>query len=204
MATSQHPVGRRSLRQLALGAGPFLRRSDRVQVIARLVVVLSFLAAPLVAVAVSSTATAHLGARAAAEAAERSVVRAVLLDDAPDPDHRGGLDPGAAASLVPARVTWPGPGGTSRDDVVLVPPGTPEGTAVQVWVDADGHRTAAPLDPAGIPTVAAVWGASALVGLPLLTWLLYLVLRSRLDARRARGWEVGWAAVEPGWSSRLL
>jgi hypothetical protein len=204
MTTPQPPVGRRSLRLLAFGSGPLLRRSDRVQVVGRLVVVLSFLGAPPVAVAVSSAAAAQLGAIAAAEAADRSVVRAVLLDDAPDPVRAGSLDTGAAAPVVPAQVTWPGPGGTSREDVVLVPPGTPEGSAVQMWVDADGHRTAAPLDPAGIPTVAAVWGTSSLVGLPLLTWLFYVLLRSRLDAQRERGWEAGWAAVEPGWSSRLL
>ena len=43
-----------------------------------------------------------------------------------------------------------------------------------------------------------------LIGVPLATWTLYVVLCVGLDARRDRRWEQDWAAVEPDWHSRLL
>jgi hypothetical protein len=87
---------------------------------------------------------------------------------------------------------------------VLVRPGTPVGTALPAWVDRDGDLTRPPLDRTGIPSSAAAMGALWLVGVPLMTWTLYAVLCSILNAHRERRWAQDWAAVEPDWHSRLL
>jgi hypothetical protein len=194
---------RRSLHRFTLGSGPLRRRSDRIQVIGRLAIVLSFLMAPPLAVAATTVTTAHMQAIADAEAAERSRTRAVLLEDAAERRRPTG-DYGDFPSLaVPARAVWAGPGGTSREGIVLVPPGTPVGAAVPVWVSREGNLTGPPLDRADIPGAAASMGGLALVGVPLATWTLYACLCFVLDAHRGRRWAQDWAAVEPDWKSRL-
>ena len=195
---------RRSLRRFTLGSGPLKRRSDRVQVIGRFVVVVSLLLAPPLAVVAASATTAHLQAAAEAEAADRSRVRAVLLEDAPAIPHTSGDYSSYSDTRVHARAVWPLPDGTSREGDVLIAPFTPAGTAVGVWVDRAGDRVRAPLDPTGIPTSAVVMGALALFGVPLAAWSLYAVLCFLLDAQRERRWERDWAAVEPDWNSRLM
>ncbi|RFU19681.1 Rv1733c family protein [Geodermatophilus marinus] len=203
MAAQHESFARRSLRRCTLGSGPLRRRSDRVQVVGRLVVVLSFLVAPVAAVAASTATAAHLHAVAAAEAAERFRARAVVLEEAPGPAHpRDGAYGTPPGTVVPVRVAWTAPDGRPREGFVPVQRGTPVGTAVRLWVDRDGDLAPAPLDRSSIPDRAAAAGALPLLALPLATWALHALLTSVLDARRERAWEAEWAAVEPGWSSR--
>lgn len=173
MTTPKNTSIRRSLRRFTLGSGPLKRRSDRVQVVGRFVVVLSFLVAPPLAVAAATAMTGHLQAVAAADAAERSRIRAVLLENAPA-RTRASSDHGDASS-----------------------------TTVPVWVNREGAPTRAPLDPAGIPTAAAAAAAVPLVGVPLVTWTAYALLCRALDIQRERRWAHDWAEVEPDWNSRL-
>jgi hypothetical protein len=193
---------RRSLRRLLLGSGPLKRRSDRIQMIARLLVVLGFLTAPSVAVFVADATKSHLEAVATAQAAERHQVRAVLLEDAVRP-------PGAtyyegAPAQVTARATWAAPEGGTRTGVVLIRTGRRAGTAVPVWVDDGGSLADPPLDRTEISGTALSMAALSLIGVPLAAWLLYALLCAALDTHRQRRWAQGWAAVEPVWVSRLL
>jgi hypothetical protein len=204
MTAPKDPLIRRSLRRFTFGSGPLKRRSDRLQVVGRFVVALSFLIAPALAVAAATATTAHLEVIAEAEAAERSRTHAVLLEDAPAPKHEIGSYGPHSVTPVPVRAVWSMPGGTTREGTVLVRPGTPVGTAVPAWVDREGNLTRAPRDRSGIPNSAAVMGALPLVGVPAVTWALYAVLCFILDAHRERRWTQDWAAVEPDWHSRLL
>jgi hypothetical protein len=193
---------RRWLRRFALGSGPLKRRSDRIQLIGRLAVALSFLVAPVLGVAAASAATAHLQAVAAAEAADRSRASAVLLEDAPTQSVTTTYSGTPWASLVPVRAVWPVAGGPSREGFVLAQPRTPAGTAVPVWVNREGSLTGAPPHPTGSPASAAAMGTLPLIGVPLATWILYALLCFVLDAHRERRWAQDWAAVEPDWTSR--
>src|SRR5688500_19217144 len=103
MTAPKHTLIRRSLRRFTLGSGPLKRRSDRVQVIGRFVVVLSFLVAPPLAVVAATAPNTHLQAVADAEAAERSRTRPDLLQDAPTPTHEGSSYGPYAVARVPAR-----------------------------------------------------------------------------------------------------
>jgi hypothetical protein len=195
---------RRSLRRFILGSGPLKRRSDRLQVIGRLLLVLSFLLAPPLAVAVATATTAHLRAVATAEAEERSRTVAVLIEDAPQPMRDSGDYSAYPLTRVPVQAVWAVPGGATSAGIVLVPPGTAADTAVPVWVDRRGELTGAPTDPASLPGSAAAVAALPLVGVPLAAWTLYAFLCFALDAQRDRRWSQDWAAVEPEWKSRLL
>jgi len=201
-ASKDTPI-RRSLRRFTLGSGPLKRRSDRVQMVARFVVVLSFLLAPPLAVLAATATTTHLQAVADAEAADRTRTRAVLLEGARAPRGDSG-DVASTVTPVQARAVWSVPGGTSREGIVLVAPRTPVGTAVPVWVDRQGNLTRAPLDRAGIARSATAMGALPLIGVPLATGILYAVLCLGLNAHRERRWAQDWVAVEPDWHSRLL
>ena len=204
MSAPKNGVIRRSLRRFLLGSGPLKRRSDRMQVIGRFVVAVSLLLAPPLAVVATTATTTQLQAVADAEAAERSRVRAVLLEDAPVITHTSGDYSSYSDDRVHARAVWSLPDGTSRVGNVPTEPLTPAGTAVRVWVDRDGDLAPAPFDRGGIAASAMVMGALPLFGVPLAAWTLYAVLCVLLDARRERRWERDWATVEPEWNSRLL
>jgi hypothetical protein len=192
----------RAIRRFRLGSGPLKRRSDRLQAMGRVVVVLSFFVAPPIAVAVGNSATAHLQSVATAEAADRTLVRAVLQEDAPAPRTTGeGSD---SLIRVTAQAEWSLPGGLPQEGPVRTRPGTPAGSVVPVWVDSDGNVTRAPLDRADIPTSAAAVAALPLIGVPAATWTLYAFLCIALDNHRARRWAEDWAEVEPKWNSRSL
>ncbi|MGY1707447.1 hypothetical protein ACI79C_23030 [Geodermatophilus sp. SYSU D00697] len=205
MSTPTDSALRRSLRWFTLGSGPLKRGSDRLQVAGRLVVVLSLLAAPPLAVAATAATTAELQARAATEAAERSRVDAVLLEDAPEaPEVPASGEGGLERVTEPARAVWPAPDGAQRQGVVLVRPGTAAGTTVPVWVHRDGHITPAPMDRSRIDSAAMKIGAVVLLGVPIAAWSLHALLCAGLDLHRERRWAQGWAVVEPDWATRLL
>ena len=75
-------------------------------------------------------------------------------------------------------------------------PGTRAGTTVPVWADRHGNLTRAPLTRQSIEGSAMATGAVVLGGVPLAAWILYFFLCFGLDARRDRGWEEDWAAVD--------
>jgi hypothetical protein len=204
MSAPKQTAVRRYLRRFTLGSGPLKRASDRVQLFGRLLVVLSFLAAPPLAVAAATITAAHLSTVAAQEASERSRTRAVLLVDAPPTGTTTAESGGYSSARVPARAVWSLPDGAAREGAVLAEPLTRAGTSVPIWLDRRGQVTRAPLDPAGIPAAAALTGALLLVGAPLATWSAYVLLCAALDARHDRRWSEDWAAVEPVWNPRLL
>ncbi|HEV7189384.1 MAG TPA: hypothetical protein VGN28_15945 [Blastococcus sp.] len=205
MSISRGGPVRRSLRRFALGSGPLKRRSDRLEAAGRLAVVVSFLAAPPLAVAVMTATTTHLQSVAAAEAADRSRAQAVLLQDAPPPTaaEASTAANGYAVTRVHANAEWTTPAGAPRDGTVLVAPGTPAGKALTIWVDRAGRLTDAPLDGTGVAASAASVAVLPLVGLPLLAWTCHGCLCFVLNVRRERRWAQDWAAVEPQWNSRF-
>ena len=111
MTAPKDTLIRRSLRRFTLGSGPLKRRSDRVQAIARVTVVFSFLLASPIAVGVATATTTHLQSVASGQAAERTLVRAVLVEDATVPEGSTGTDGGPPVARVPVAAVWSLPGG---------------------------------------------------------------------------------------------
>jgi hypothetical protein len=196
---------RRLVRRATLGSGPLKRRTDRVQLAARLVLLVAVVLAPIPAAVVVGTSTARLEAVATAQAAERRLVDAVLLDDARRSDDRIGVQPGSVVVpvVVPVRAGWQQPGELPHEATVYVPPGTRAGTPVQVWLGPDGEAVAPPLARGDIPGRAMSSGVLVLLIVPLGAWGLYAALVVALDAHRMHRWGEEWAAVEPRWGTRL-
>jgi len=193
---------RHGLRRFLLGSGPLKRTSDRVQMAGRLVVVLSLLAAIPVAFVAAGIARSRLDAVAAAQAAERHVVGAVVLEDTVSTVT--GADTGSTSvSIVQAQVRWRAPGGGSRHAYLVVPAGTRSGTTVPVWVDRAGSLVTAPLDRASIGDSALVVGVAVTAALPLTVVALHYGLCLVLDVRRRRRWGRDWARVEREWRALL-
>jgi hypothetical protein len=202
MTAPRHGRFRRAVRGFTLGTGPLKRRSDRLQMVARLVVVLAVATAPALAVAAATATTANLESVAATEAADRHASRALLLRDAPAQTDREHAEYPPVVTVATTG-QWITPDGAVHVGPVRVRPGTRAGTSVPVWVGGDGDLTSAPLRRQSIQGSAMAMGALVLGGEPVAVWTLYFFLCFALDARRERDWEKGWAAVEPVWGTRL-
>jgi hypothetical protein len=202
MARSIRGRLQRGVRRFLLGSGPLKRTSDRVQVAGRVLVVLAILAAVPVALVAAGMARSRLEAVAAAQATERHVVGATVIEDTVSTVT--GADAGASTvSIVQARVRWHAPDSTTRYTYLVVPAGTRAGTRVPVWVDRAGNLTTAPMDPVSIGDSALVVAIAVTVGLPLTVVALHYGLCFGLDVHRRRRWGQDWARVEREWRARL-
>src|SRR3954453_7526767 len=90
----------RLLRWFVLGSGPLKRGSDRLQVLARVLLVITVVGAVPVALAVVTATFSQAQAAAAVEAADRHHVRATLLTDAAAAQHAGAPESAAATATV--------------------------------------------------------------------------------------------------------
>ena len=202
MTAPRHGRFRRALHAFTLGSGPLKRRSDRAQMVARVVVVLAVASAPALAVAAATATTADLESVAATQLADRHASRALVVRDAPT-RTTSEVAPYPPVVTVETTGQWITPDGVVREGPVRVRPGTQAGTSVPVWVGPEGALTTAPLRRQSVQGSAMAMGALVLAGVPVAVWTLYFFLCFALDARRERDWEKGWAMVEPVWGTRL-
>jgi hypothetical protein len=184
---------RAAVRWFVLGSGPLKRRSDRIQMVGRILLTLSLLAAAPLAVLGSSLVRGHLEAVAREQALDRHAVSALVRGTHP-------AEPGDSAVL--ADVGWTA-GGADRHGSQLVPAGTSAGSSVTVWVDRTGRPTSPPLDRAVIGDSGLAVAIAVAAAVPLLGAVLYHVLCTVLEVQRARRWAQGWARVEREWRTRL-
>src|SRR4051794_32938555 len=149
MAAPSHGRFRRAVRGFTLGSGPLKRGSDRLQMLARVVVVLAVVVSPALAVAAATATTADLQSLASTEAASRHASRALVLSDAPAHLDGQQAEHPAVVTVAPAGqgIT---PDGAVHDGTVRVRPGPRAGTAVPVGVGSDGELPTARLRPASI------------------------------------------------------
>lgn len=183
-------------RRIALGTGPLKRTSDRLQFLARVLLVCSLLMALPIALAVATATHSEASAEAAAQAAERHQVDATLTEDA----HAVSDDDGVAAATERAAVVWIGASGLERADRVAVTPGTEAGAVIQIWVDRNGEPTSRPLDGDDVTGRSICGGVGTYLGLAVAACGLYLAVRMTIDRGRMRRWAADWAAVEPVWT----
>lgn len=190
----------RLLRGHGLVRSSMRRSTDRVEGwVLRVLATLAVLVVPL-AMGVATGVYQRDTARAAAEAAERSLVRAVLVSDAVAPQapstQRG------APHESTALVHWQLPDGRQGGARVPVSANQRAGDRVQIWVDRAGDRAAAPRAPGEIRTAAWVVGVDlVLAGWLLLGGLWWGALRV-LERINTESWRAEWARTEPGWSRR--
>jgi hypothetical protein len=187
------------LRRFTLGSGPLKRSSDRLEFVARVLLVCSLLTAVPIGLAVGTAAHTHAVAQVTAQAADRNRVTARLLDDVPTPvgDASSGSD-GAWATAV-----WTDPAGIEHWFSVPVPASARAGDPVSLWIDRDGNRTTRPLSDEDVTGQAVGQGALTFALLSLIAAGAYRSVRRLLDRSRLHRWAADWAVVEPVWTRRV-
>jgi hypothetical protein len=196
---AQRSTARRALRWLSPGSAPLRRTEDRIELLARLLLIGSLLIGVAVALVVASVSHASALTEAAAQSVERQQVDAVLV-----------ADPPALTSLaedVPpvrrAAAEWHGPPGGAHAGLVVVPMGARAGSTVSIWVDRDGDLTTRPLGSGDAVARAVGMAAGTFLCLSALAVGLFVTVLNALDRSRLRRWAADWAAVEPVWTRRV-
>jgi hypothetical protein len=194
-ATSSHGI-----RRFTLGSGPLKRNSDRLQFLARVLVLCSLVMAVPATLAVATVTHSRARAEATTEAEERQQVRATLQEDAA-PEHDGS---GNALGTAGATVVWTAPSGSERKGRVDVPVGAKAGTSVPIWVDRKGDQVRQPLNDGDVVTRTVAQALFTYVWIVALVCAGYFGFRRALDRSRLRRWATDWAAVEPLWRREVL
>jgi hypothetical protein len=187
---------RRSVRLFALRAGPLTRPSDRVQALARFLVLGAVLASIPIAVSLSVATYGSVHAREAAAARATRSVTATLLADAKLPQDLTATDDGAPE----AAVTWTTSSGGHGRALVVVPSDATVGSTVRIWIDPHGVVSTRPPGKGDAAALALGVGLLTVAGSGCLVAAVYLLFGSIVDRGRMRGWAAGWALVEPVWS----
>ena len=190
------PATGQAIRRFTLGSGPLKRTSDRLEVLARVVLAGVLLSAVAIALAVATASYTDARFEADAQAAERQQVNAELVEDASVWQHSAD----GAPDVWRATATWTGPDGVLHRDEIPVGVQAQAGSTHAIWIDRDGERTTRPLSDADV--------SGQTVGIAVLTYLCissaaggaYLLFRRQLDRSRSRRWAAEWAVVEPTWT----
>jgi hypothetical protein len=190
-------TARRLFRRFVLGSGPLKRGTDRLQLAARILLVVTMITAIPIALAVVTASYSQGKAVAATQAAERHRVTATLLADAAA--SRDATNPEAAT----ATVTWTLPSGAAQEDVLNVPRGAKVGSTVHIWIDGAGDVTRRPATSADAAAQAFGLGLLTLIALWLAETTTFLLVRKLQDRARLRRWAADWAVVEPVWTRKV-
>jgi len=169
------------------------RPSDQVQrVVGWMLVLAGVLTVVLAVIAGSSAFDAGLD-RIKQDAAARTTVVGVLLDDAPP------IGPGPSR---PTRVSYVDQTGRPQVGQVPVTGNLIAGTPVRVEVDGDGRVGVEPPTRGDAMFSAVAAGTAVTLGGILLLVFAWMGVRSLVLARNCTAWEREWRLVEPGWSGR--
>jgi hypothetical protein len=187
------------LRRFTLGSGPLKPTSDRLECLARILLVCSLLLGVAIALAVATAAHTQAQTEATAQAADRHQVSAVLREDASPP--RDGS--GKITDLAQANVSWTEPSGAERTQLIFVAIRAKAGSTVSVWVDREGNRTTRPLDGGDAAATAVGYGLLTYVAISMAAFGAYYSFRKLLDRSRSRRWEAEWAVVGPVWTGKV-
>jgi hypothetical protein len=188
------------LRRWVPDRNPLRRTADRAEAAVMAVLILVFLAcAPLAALAASH------GVSSAAARAERAEagwhrVRAVLLQDAPEPAHARSQ----AAVLPTARARWTAPDGAQLTGPVYAPGGARAGAAVTMWTNGSGQPTGIPVQPADVAARTILAALAAVAIIAALAAGAGLLAHWTLERRRLAAWDAAWSQTGPQWTGQRL
>jgi hypothetical protein len=190
---------RRALRRFALGSGPLKRTSDRLEHLARILLVLILLMGVAVALAVATAHYTSARTATAAQAADRHRASAELLED----ERALGDGAGSLPGVSGAAAVWTDSSGVERRGVIPVPEGAQAGSTVSIWIDQEGTRTTRPISNGDVATESAGYALLTYIGISMVAFGAYRSFRKLLDRNRSRRWAAEWAKVEPVWSRTL-
>jgi hypothetical protein len=169
------------------------RRSDCVQCVIGWILLFAGMLTFVAAYLVSSSAYQAGLDRIEQDAATRTTVVGVLLDDAP---------PVGSGPSRPTRVSYVDQTGRPQVGQIAVTGNLVVGTPVRVEVDGNGRVGVEP-PSRGDALFSAVAAATAVVfGGILLLVFVWLGVRALVLSRNCSAWEREWRLVEPQWSGR--
>jgi hypothetical protein len=188
----------RLARWLGFDRNPLRRRTDRLEAVLRLVmIILVVLAMPAASVAAGRWADHWVLHKVQTQRTINHQVTAVLLRDAP---RTGIPDPytSVETTWVPAR--WQPAGQPYRTGEVLAVAGARKGSTVRTWIDPSGAVTDPPLNHRVIRGDVLMAVAATLLASGLLLLGAAALARRMLDRRRLHAWEAEWRTSGPLWS----
>jgi hypothetical protein len=189
-----------AIRRFTLGSGPLKRTSDRLELLARVVLTTVLLSAVAIALAVATASYTQGRSEATAQAAERHQVRAELLADASVPKDGSGSVPDAAR----APAVWTAPSGVKRTAAISVPVRAKAGSTQAIWIDRIGDRTTRPLSSGDVVGETVGTALLTYLGISMVAIGAYRLFCMQLDRSRSRRWAAEWAVVEPKWTGKVL
>ncbi|WP_051844956.1 hypothetical protein [Streptomyces globisporus] len=158
------------------------------------------LMAALICGAVAAGSLWNSGAKADRQlASHRHQVQATTTGPAKDAPAaaRYGAKPQGVAPAV-----WEQPDHVRRSGTIHVPPRTPQGRTVTIWVDDTGTPARPPGSAADRALASLSGGSVAAASVGAIGAGALLLVRRRTEARRLAAWEQEWEQVEPVWSGR--
>ena len=189
----------RRLMMLGWGRNPLRRRIDRLEAGMIVGLIMLFLIASPVLVAVVMHGTRAAGLRQLrAEVAWRQVAATVTQSAAGPVPGSFGM---AATVWKPAR--WTAPDGQPRSGRIPVSPHAAAGTRARVWVNRSGSLTGWPLRRAQLQGRITIFGVLTAAVLGLVLGAAGWAGRFLLGRRRLADWGKEWRAVGPRWTRQL-
>jgi hypothetical protein len=151
--------------------------------------------APFAVQAASHAAYAGALRAQQAQLAARHQIRAVLTQPAGNTDSMYTL-----STDVPVQATWTSATGVRQTGEILALAGSPKGTAVTVWTDAQGNLTTPPLLPSQVAGQADVAALAAIVAVVALYLCATGILRYVMHRRRMAAWDADWEVTARAWN----
>jgi hypothetical protein len=128
------------------------------------------------------------------QVATRHEVKAVLTANA------GPVTGYSLSAYVLTPAAWTSFGGVARSGEVPAAPGTPKGTAITVWTDANGYLDSPPLALSEVASQAD----AATIGVFVAAGVLYITaaaaIRQLANRRRMAAWDADWVTTAPMWN----
>ncbi|MEU3744156.1 MULTISPECIES: hypothetical protein [Streptomyces] len=108
-----------------------------------------------------------------------------------------------STSKAVAPAVWEQPEHVRRTGTINVPPQTPQGRALTIWVDDEGAPTRPPGGAADRAFTSLAGGTAAAGVVGVTGSAVVFLVRRRTEGHRLAAWEREWEQVEPVWSGRL-
>jgi hypothetical protein len=104
------------------------------------------------------------------------------------------------SSQVPTLARWTSAGGAHRAGDVPAVAGSPTGTLVHVWTDANGYLVSPPLTVTQVADQADAARVTAIGGIIVGYMASTLAIRQLLNRRRMAAWDADWLATARVWN----
>ncbi|MCQ4120547.1 Rv1733c family protein [Rhodococcus tibetensis] len=164
---------------------PLMRRSDRIENLLTLaVIVLAFAMLPL-AIFVGAKTAASQQVLAEQQTSEFRTVTATTFADSTGVTMSSDVAP-SGVDTAPAKWTW---GDQTRRADITVDPATPAGTEEQIWVDGEGNLTTQPMSASAARVAGVIAGLFTWFVVMMIAMSGFLITRASLNRARDAQWD---------------